>query len=108
MVGAYQIDLGEDVWNRVAVRCSNIVQPAVVSTRAPVTVAFGNQVKRRGPCARGRTYDAHVEKFVKLGFGGYEFLGREAAWSCKDRAAFGDNVMSNAVFNRGITGARGF
>ena len=96
------------MWNRLAVRRGNIVQPAVVSTGAPVTVAFGNHVKRRGPCARGRTYDAHVEKFVKLGFGGYEFLGREAAWSCKDRAAFGDNVMSDAVFHRGITGARGF
>ena len=37
-----------------------------------------------------------------------KFLGRESAWSCEDRAAFGDNVMSDAVFHRGITGARGF
>ena len=92
------------MWNRVGVQRGNIVLTAVVSTGAPVTVAIGNHMKRRGPRARRRTHEAHVEKFVKLSFGGYEFLGREAAWSCKDRAAFRDNVMSNVVFNRGITG----
>ena len=74
----------------------------------PNGVAFRKHVKRRGPRARGWTYDAHVEKFVKLGFGGFEFLRREAVWSCRGRVAFGDNVVSNAVFNRGISGARGF
>ena len=120
MIGAHQIDLGEDgcaslvggkildVWNRVAIRCGNIIQVAVVSTGAPFTVALGNHVKRRSPCARGRTYDAHVKKFVKLSFGGDDFLGREAAWSCKDRAPLGDNVMSDTMFNWGIAGARGF
>ena len=70
----------------------DFVQPA--ATREPATVTFGNPGEWRSPGAGGRAYDSHFENFIpELGFGGDEFLRRETAWSCKDRSAFGDNVM---------------
>ena len=72
----------------------DFVQPTVVPTREPATVTFGNPVEGRSPGAGGREYDSHVENFIpELGVGGDEFIRRETAWSCKDRSAFGDNVM---------------
>ena len=61
MVGANQVHLGKDGFtsqigckildmrNGVAIRSCDAIQPAVVPTWAPFTIAFGDHVEWRGP-----------------------------------------------------------
>lgn len=53
-----------DVRDGVAGWRGDFVQPAVVPTREPATVTFGNPVEWRNPGAGGRAYDSHVENFI--------------------------------------------
>ena len=64
------------MWNRVGVRRGNIVQTAVVSTRASVTVAIGNHMKRRGPHAmEGRTKPMFVRSLLNSALAATSFSG---------------------------------
>ena len=77
MAGKNQVNLGEDgftkildMWNGVANRSCDAIQPAVVPTWAPFTIAFWDHVEWRGPCAGGWAHNSHDKEFVELGFGG--------------------------------------
>ena len=114
VIAFHQIQLGEDsgtmeagrevleIGKGVAVRNGGQVKAAVITTRSPGAIRFGDKMEGRGPGAVGAANNTRLLHFVKLLLGLLEADRIKAAGFCKNRRASGFNVMEDAML-RGVT-----
>ena len=65
-----------DVWNRISIRCSNAIEPPIITTRTPTTIRYGYNMKRRSPRTIRLPDDTHLLHFKKLSLCYGEFIWR--------------------------------
>ena len=109
VIALHEVQLGEDgatgqaasevvdVWNRIPVRHSGIVERPVVAAGSPGAVGLRDHVQRAGPGGSGAPDDAGVLHPTELGLGRLELDWIQTAIPCMDRRPSGLDVMLNPV-----------